>query len=155
MCGDTRDHLGDLNTFQGEKCTSVPWILRSGFLPICPSLQDRLITFKSQLKVDVPDVRPPHRLVFHPTVSSTSGLTERQKKKIDAVSLLLFLFLSFNWKTQGAPSIPRYRRQKCLFLLISVVIVYLSTLVCWINHFTPVIKKKKRTNGWMSLPSDY
>lgn len=78
----------------------------------------RPVTFKSQLKVDVPDV---HRLVFHPTVSSTSGLTGRQKKKIDAVSFLLFLFLSFNWKTQGAPSIPRHKLScfYCLFILSS------------------------------------
>ncbi len=118
------------------------------FYQFAPPFMAAQSPLRANLKVDVPDFRPPHRLVFHPTVFSTSGLTERQKKKINAVSFLLFL--SFNWKTQGAPSIPRYKRQKCLFL---IFIVYLSTLVCWINHFNPVINK--RTNGWMSLPSDY
>lgn len=61
-------------------------------------------------------------LFFHPTVSSTSGLTERQNKNIDAVSFLLFLFLflSFNWKTQGAPSIPATNDKKSLLFLLFI-----------------------------------
>lgn len=30
---------------------------------------------------------------------------------------------------------------------------FIYPLVCWLNHFTPAINK--RTNGWMSIPSDY
>lgn len=83
-------------------------------------------------------------------------LWDRQKaKEKDGCCLtpFLFLFLSFNWKTQGAPSIPNYKQQKKKSHFFLLFVVHFSPLVCWINHFTPVINKQ--TNGWMSLPSDY
>lgn len=149
-CGDGHDYSGDFNAFQGERCTSVPWIL-SGFLPISPSPHDRPITFKSQFKVDVADFRPPHRLVF-----SSYGFfyfrTDRKAKEKHRCCLIPSLSVSFSLfqlENTGCSLHPRYKRQKKSLIFI----VYLSTLVCWINHFTPVINK--RTNGWMSLPSDY
>lgn len=47
------------------------------------------------------------------------------------------------------PSPPGKQKKVCFRFPL-----FISPLsICWINHFTPVINK--RTNGWMSLPSDY
>lgn len=67
---------------------------------------------------------------------------------MDDVLLLFFLslfFFFFNWKHRVLPPPPA---TETLFPLL-----FLSPLVCWINHFTPVLNK--RTKGRLPLPSDY
>lgn len=136
--------------FKGTNIHLCHGFLVDSYQSAPPSAHDHPITFPSQLKVDASDLRPPHHLVFHPAVlySETDGKAKEKDGCCLTPSLFSLPFLSFNWKTQGAPPIPRQRQKKFL-----IFVVYLSTLVCWINHFTPVINK--RTNGWMSLPSDY
>lgn len=95
------------------------------------------------------DFRPPHRLVFHPTVFYVGTDGRRGKRK----RLMLSNSFSFSLSTgkhRVLPPSPATSDNKSLLL---ICIVYLSPLVCWINHFTPVINK--RTDGWMSLPSNY
>lgn len=78
------------------------------------------------------------------------GLTKRQKERRTPLisSRSLFCFPPFNWKTQGAPSISRYKQLNSWFC-----ILLRPPLLCWINHFTPVINRW--TNGRMSIPSNY
>lgn len=103
--------------------------------------------------MDVAYICLPHRLVFHSVVAffcRTDGKAKRKTKTRVPSRSLFLIFLSSNWKTQGAPSNPPYKRLNSLF---SSVVVSLSPFICWINHFTPVINKW--TNGWMSIPSNY
>lgn len=142
--------MGDFDAFQGDKHSPVPWIL-SRFLPVRPSLCSWPSYHLSEpIKGGCLWPLP----TSSPCFSSCGSLLRdwwkgKRKRWMLSHSFSFSLpFLSFNWKTQGAPPIPRQRQKKIL-----IFVVYLSTLVCWINHFTPVINK--RTNGWMSLPSDY
>lgn len=84
---------------------------------------------------------------------SASSLTRRQKKKDTHCLISFSLTFSFSLSTgkhRVLPPSPTTNDKKVCSLFF---MVYLSPLVCWINHFTPVINK--RTNGWMPLPSDY
>lgn len=134
--------LGDFNAFQGEKYSSVPWIL-SSYYQCCPSPHDRPITSKSQLKVDFTD------FTSSPSYSSYGCLYFRSDGKVKdgwcLVAFFFFFFFFFNWKHRVLPTSPA---TETLFPLL-----FLSPLVCWINHFTPVLNK--RTKGRSPLPSDY
>lgn len=118
--GDAHDNLGDLNAFQEENYSPVPWIF--SYLP----------HLKSQLKGPVPDFRPAHFCVSHPTVVHVIADGEA-KKKIHTVWFFLFnfLFLAFNWKTQGAPSILHDKWQKVcsLFLLFICPLLFAGSII--------------------------
>lgn len=111
LWGDAHDNLGDFNAFQEENYSPVPWVF--SYLP----------HLKSQLKGPIPDFRPAHFFISHPTVVHVIADGEA-KKKIHTIWFCLFnfLFFAFNWKTQGAPSILLTNGKKfvpyfyCLFV---------------------------------------
>lgn len=86
----------------------------------------------------------PHRLLIHPTVASTSEWWKGKRRMMSCCFSFSFFFF-FNWKHRVLPPSPA---TETLFPLL-----FLSSLVCWINHFTPVLNK--RTKGRLPLPSNY
>lgn len=106
--------LGDFNAFQWELMySSVTWILSEYFTDPPLPLPRPTMTTQSPFFLIANSkggLVPPPRLVFHPAVASTLGRKKAKGKKDGCcLTCFLFLFLSFNWKTQGAPSIPGYK----------------------------------------------